>query len=242
MTLHQLRVLPTPEAACAAAAEVIASMLDAASAADPEGRASVAFSGGSSPRPMLARLADIHMQPFADGVSISLDWPSIDVFQVDERVAPDGDTARNLVELRRQLTDSTVPAGRVHAMPVELGPEAAAEAYSATLLAVLGPVPKIDVVHLGLGDDGHTASLVPGDDALHVTDRDVATTDVYQGHRRVTLTYPMLGRAGAVVWLVLGEEKVEALAKLLSGDESIPASHVQARRSIIIADSAASPD
>ncbi len=236
---HELRVLPESDAACAAAAEVIASLLDAASAGRPDGRASVAFSGGSSPRPMLARLADMRTHAFDDGVRIVLDWTAIDVFQVDERVAPEGDPARNLVDLRRQLTDSTVPVGRVHPMPVELGPEGAADAYTSTLSAVLGSPAKIDVLHLGIGDDGHCASLVPGDDALHVTNRDVTATGDYQGHRRVTLTYPALNRAATAVWLVIGESKADALAKLLAGDESIPASHVRTARSIIVADAAA---
>ena len=240
---HELRVLPTAADAADAAAEVIASLLhealDAAEDRGDDGRASVAFSGGSSPRPMLARLAELGGRSVGTGSAIGLDWNVIDVFQVDERVAPAGDAARNLVDLTRELTDRSVPEDRLHAMPVELGAEEAAAEYQRTLADVLGPDPRIDVVHLGLGDDGHTASLVPGDAALTVLDGDVAATGDYRGHRRVTLTYPALDRAGAVVWLVAGAAKADALALLLAGDVSIPASRVAAQRSIVIADAAA---
>ena len=256
---HDLRVLPSATAAADAAAEVIASLLnealdrsieaagiEAAGNGRPDSdeaggppRASVAFSGGSSPRPMLARLAELGGRSLGTGSPTGLDWDVVDVFQVDERVAPDSDPSRNLVDLARELTQRAVPPERLHTMPVELGADQAAADYAATLVEILGPDPRIDVVHLGLGDDGHTASLVPGDAALRVLDRDVAATGDYKGHRRVTLTYPALDRAGTVVWLVAGAGKAEALAALLAGDLSIPASHVCARRSIIIADAAA---
>jgi len=94
-------------------------------------------------------------------------------------------------------------------------------------------------VHLGLGPDGHTASLVPGDPVLEVTDALVAVTQPYQGHRRMTLTYPALARADQLLWLVTGADKREPLAKLLAGDESIPAGRVVAARSVVMADQAA---
>jgi 6-phosphogluconolactonase len=236
---HELRVLPTAIAAAEAAAEVIASLLNDAVEIDPTGRAYVAFSGGSSPRPMLARLAELSGRSLGTGVATGLGWDTIDVFQVDERVAPHGSADRNLVDLQRELTDRCVPEDRLHPMPVELGAEDAAAAYAAVLDDLLGPEPVLDVVHLGIGDDGHTASLVPGDAVLTVQDRDVAATGDYRGHRRVTLTYPALDRARTVVWLVVGVGKAEALAELLSGDPTIPASQVVAQRSIIIADTAA---
>lgn len=240
---HDLRVLPDAVAAAHAAAEIVASLLN--EALDREGgvggdtgagRASLAVSGGSSPRPMFARLAELGGRSLGTGSPGGVDWDSVQVFQVDERVAPAGDADRNLVDLRRELTDRCVPSEQVHAMPVELGAEAAAEVYAGTLVEVLGSAPSIDVVHLGIGDDGHTASLVPGDAVLEVHDRDVATTGVYQGRRRVTLTFPMLDRAGAVVWLVTGASKAAALAQLVEGDPGIPASHVRCRRSIVVAD------
>lgn len=228
MTDHELVRSTSPEAAAAAAADIIGRELSARLAA-ADG-ASLAVSGGSSPGPMFALLA-----------TSGLDWSRIDVFQVDERVAPDGDAARNLVGLRARLTPEVLPAARLHAMPVEQDPDDAARDYADELVAVLGEPAVIDVVHLGLGDDGHTASLVPGDDALGVVDRDVTATRDYRGHRRVTLTYPVLARAGLVVWLVTGEDKQGPLAALLDGDRSIPAGRVAAARSIICCDAAAAP-
>jgi 6-phosphogluconolactonase len=228
VTDHELVRSASPEAAAAAAADIIGRELSARLAA-ADG-ASLAVSGGSSPGPMFALLT-------ASG----LDWNRIDVFQVDERVAPDGDPARNLVGLRARLTPEVLPAARLHAMPVEQDPDDAAGDYADELAAVLGEPAVIDVVHLGLGDDGHTASLVPGDDALGVVDRDVTATDDYRGHRRVTLTYPALDRARLVVWLVTGEDKQAPLAALLRGDRSIPAGRVAAARSIICCDAAADP-
>ncbi|MHB1138398.1 MAG: 6-phosphogluconolactonase [Microthrixaceae bacterium] len=234
---HDVRVLPDAAAAADAAAEIIASALN--EAIDARHRASLAVSGGASPRPMFARLAELGGRSLGTGSAGGVDWDLVQVFQVDERVAPEGDPDRNLGDLRRELTDRCVPVDQVHPMPVELGAHDAAQAYAGTLAEVLGTEPSIDVVHLGIGDDGHTASLVPGDPVLHVEDRDVAATGVYQGRERVTLTYPALARAGVVVWLVVDEGKAEALARLVAGDRSIPAGRVRCRRSIVVADAAA---
>lgn len=235
---HDLRVLPDAIAAAEAAAEIIATLLN--DACDrPGGGASLAVSGGSSPRPMFARLAELGGRSLGTGAPGGVDWSRVQVFQVDERVAPEGDADRNLVALRRELTDRCVPDELVRPMPVELGAEGGAAAYAATLADLLGPSPSIDVVYLGLGDDGHTASLVPGDSALEVRDRDVAATGEYRGRRRVTLTFPALDRAGTVVWLVTGNDKAGPLSQLLAGDPAIPAAHVRCRRSIVVADAAA---
>jgi 6-phosphogluconolactonase len=112
--------------------------------------------------------------------------------------------------------------------------EAAAREYEALLPE------RLDLVHLGLGPDGHTASLVPGDPVLEVRDRRVALTEgEYQGHRRMTLTYPAIDEARQVLWLVTGAEKREALAKLLAGDPSIPAGRVANENIVVVADEAA---
>jgi 6-phosphogluconolactonase len=179
-----------------------------------------AVSGGKTPWAMFTQLA-------RDEVP----WKAVEIFQVDERVAPDGDPDRNLTHLRQSL--GKAPA-RVLAMPVE-DPDLdeAVSAYSALLPT------RFDLVHLGLGPDGHTASLVPGDPVLEVNDRLVAVTEPYQEHRRMTLTYPALARADEILWLISGEDKREALSKLLAGDPSIPAGRVQARHSTILADSSA---
>jgi 6-phosphogluconolactonase len=192
----------------------------AASSVGDHGRFRFAVSGGHTPWAMFAELKDE-----------AVPWADVEIFQVDERVAPDGDPDRNLTHLHQALDG--VPA-RVHAMPVtDADLEAAAAAYAAGLPGAF------DVVHLGLGPDGHTASLVPGDPVLEVTDRLVAATDPYQGHRRMTLTYPGLARAQQLLWLIAGEDKQDALRRLLAGDRSIPAGRVQAGRSTILADAAA---
>jgi 6-phosphogluconolactonase len=169
---------------------------------------------------------------FADLIRESMPWNEIRIFQVDERVAPDGDPDRNLTHLRQALGQATP---EVVAMPVtdeDLG--VAADKYARQL------PDSFDVVHLGLGPDGHTASLVPADPVLNVTDRLVALTEPYQGRRRMTLTYSGLERAEQLLWLVAGEDKRDALARLLAGDQSIPAGRVRAKDSTILADAAAS--
>jgi 6-phosphogluconolactonase len=226
VTGHELVVREDAAAAAAAAASVVQDALVAVLGRAE--RASLAVSGGSSPGPMFAALA-----------ASTLVWERIELFQVDERVAPDGDGARNLTGLVDRLGPEAVGRVALHPVPVHLGPDAAAVAYGRALVERLGPSPVLDVVHLGLGDDGHTASLVPGDGALEVVDRDVAATGDYRGHRRVTLTYPALDRAALLVWLVTGADKAEPLAQLLAGDPSIPAGRVRAERSVVVCDRAA---
>jgi 6-phosphogluconolactonase len=186
------------------------------------GRFSFAVSGGKTPWPMFARLGEM-----------DLDWNHIDVFQVDERVAPDGDPDRNLTHIRANLPE--VALARLRPMPVtDEDLDAAATRYEAEL-----PKP-LDLVHLGIGPDGHTASIVPGDPVLEVTDRLVALTgSEYQGRRRMTLTYPALAEARKILWLIAGEDKRDALAKLLAGDPSIPAGRVEAADATVLADEAA---
>jgi 6-phosphogluconolactonase len=180
-----------------------------------------AVSGGHTPWAMFAELANEDVP-----------WTSVEIFQVDERVAPDGDPDRNLTNLRASLGGA--PA-KIIPMPVNDPDLEAAAAHYADELP-----DRFDLVHLGLGPDGHTASLVPGDPVLEVTDRPVALTRPYQGHERMTLTYPGLSRANEVLWLITGEDKKAPLALLLKGDTSIPAGRVEARRSVILADQSAS--
>jgi 6-phosphogluconolactonase len=164
---------------------------------------------------------------------LELDWDRVDFLQVDERVAPDGDPDRNLTHIGESLPDAAV--ARLRPMPVtEEDLDAAAARYEAELPKLL------DLVHLGIGPDGHTASLVPDDPVLEVTDRLVAVTGgEYQGRRRMTLTYPALAAARRVFWLVAGEDKRDALGKLLAADPSVPAGRVEASDAIVLADGAA---
>ncbi len=218
MVEHELVIVPDAASLATRAASLVAARAGAAVA--ERGRFTFAVSGGKTPWAMFAELAHEEVP-----------WGAVEIFQVDERVAPDGDPDRNLTHLRQSL--GAAPA-KVLAMPVE-DPDldGAAAAYSELLPA------RFDLVHLGLGPDGHTASLVPDDPVLDVSDRLVAVTQPYQEHRRMTLTYPALARADEILWLISGEDKREALAKLLAGDTSIPAGRVQARHSTILADSSA---
>ncbi len=168
-------------------------------------------------------------------------WDSVHVLQIDERVAPGGDRDRNLTDLREGLLSrAPLAPEQVHAMPVELNDlQAAAARYAETLKKVAGSPPVLDLAHLGLGPDGHTASLVPGDPVLDVSDAEVAITGPYQGRRRMTLTYRVLNRARQLLWLVTGEGKAAMLARLRNGDGSIPAGRVRADRAVVFADRAA---
>jgi 6-phosphogluconolactonase len=215
---HELVIVPDAASLAARAASFVQERAGAAVA--ESGRFTFAVSGGKTPWAMFTELAR-EVVP----------WEAVEIFQVDERVAPEGDPDRNLAHLHQSL--GKAPA-KVLAMPVENPDlEEAASAYSELLPG------RFDLVHLGLGPDGHTASLVPGDPVLEITDRLVAVTQPYQEHRRMTLTYPALALADEILWLISGEDKRDALSKLLAGDTSIPAARVQARHSTILADSSA---
>lgn len=190
----------------------------------------MAVSGGHTPWVMLRRLADAYIP-----------WRAVHIVQVDERVAPAGHADRNLTHLRESLLDhAPLPPDQLYAMPVESADlEAAAAHYAETLRKIAGELPVLDVVHLGLGPDGHTASLVPGDPVLDVDDADVALAGPYQGRRRMTLTYPILNRARRVLWVVTGSDKTGMVNRLLDGDRGIPAGRVSGDRALLLADSAA---
>jgi len=168
-------------------------------------------------------------------------WASVHIFQVDERVAPEGHADRNLTHLRASLLEhAALPPGQIYAMPVDISDlQSAAAKYAGELERIAGAPPVLDLVHLGLGPDGHTASLVPGDPVLNVTDRDVAGTGVYQGRNRLTLTYPVINRARLILWLVTGSEKVPMYKRLQAADQSIPAGRVRRSNAVVLADSAA---
>ena len=224
----RVEALPTPDAAAAAAARYVT---DAArQAVHDRGRFMFAVSGGQTPWIMLRTLA-----------TQDVPWEHVQIFQVDERVAPDGDPDRNLTHLRESLLERCpLRAEQIHAMPVTANdPNTAAADYSATLHEFAGTPPVLDLIHLGLGPDGHTASLVPWDPVLDVNDRDVAITEPYQGHRRMTLTFPVLNRARCILWLVTGDEKAGMLALLVQGDRSIPAGRVAQNQAVVIADRSA---
>lgn len=214
-----IEVHPDPATVARRAADVVGA--HARTSIDERGSFALAVSGGRTPWAMFAELA-------AQGI----DWRHVTIHQVDERVAPAGDDARNLTHLLASLPE---PAReRLRPMPVEDGDLAAAANRYATELPE-----RFDLVHLGLGPDGHTASLVPGDPALDVLDRDVAISGPYRDQLRMTLTYPVLDRARARLWVVTGQDKREALPRLREHDRSIPGGRVNPESSLILADTAA---
>ena len=224
----QLQVFDDERALAEAGARLIAAAARTAVAA--RGSFLMALSGGRTPRQMLGALA---LQ--------SLPWDRVQVFQVDERVSPPGDAARNLNLLQASLLGpGRLRPEQLHAMPVEVEDlDLAAGRYSGTLRTHAGTPAVLDLVQLGLGSDGHTASLVPGSPVLDAEGADVAVTGPYQGHRRMTLTYPVINGARHVMWLVTGVDKREMLRRLRQGDRNIPAGRVAQDRAIVLADRAA---
>jgi 6-phosphogluconolactonase len=224
----RVEVLKDADSVARSAAAIIAA--DARAAIAARGRFTLAVSGGHTPWIMLRAFAEE-----------DIPWAGVHVFQIDERVAPAGHPDRNLTHLRESfLQYAPLRPEQIHAMPVEAADlQAAAMEYALALREAAGSPPVLDLVHLGLGPDGHTASLVPGDAVLDVFDQDVALTGVYQGRRRMTLTYPTINRARRVLWVVTGSEKVEMLRRLREGDVSIPAGRVNRGQALLLADQAA---
>jgi 6-phosphogluconolactonase len=210
------------------AAKTIAA--DAHAAVAARGQFVLAVSGGHTPWIMLRALA-----------GEDIPWAGVHLFQTDERVAPTGDPDRNLTHLRESLLQrAPLRQEQIHAMPVEAEDlQTAAAQYATALREVAGSPPVFDLVHLGLGPDGHTASLVPGDHALNVADKDVTITGVYLGRRRMTLTFSAINRARRILWVVTGSEKAEMLRRLREGDVSIPAGRVRRDQAFLLADRAA---
>ena len=224
----QIQVYANAESVALEAAKLIAE--EARSAVAARGSFVMAVSGGKTPWIMLRDL-----------VQDEVPWSGVHVVQVDERVAPEGDPDRNLTHLRESLLEhAPLRPEQIHAMPVEASHlEAACMRYAMTLDEIAGSPPVLDLVHLGLGPDGHTASLVPGDPVLNVKEANVALTGIYQNRRRMTLTYPIINRSRRILWLATGAEKIGMLARLQAGDVSIPAGRVNSARAVILADRAA---
>ena len=221
-----LEVCPDAERASVRAAELIAAALG--TALRQRGRATLALSGGRTPEQMFRHLA---------GARVA--WARVHVFQCDERVVPESDPRRNFATIAGFCMAAGVPGTGEHAMPVMEGNlQLAAERYARELEAQAGRPPVLDVVHLGVGEDGHTASLVPGDPVLDATE-DVALTGCYRDTRRMTLTLPALSRARQRIWLVTGARKSLVLARLLAMDRDLVATRVVRADSTIVADTAA---
>ena len=224
----KIEVLADSDAVASQAAAIIAA--EARDAVVARGRFVMAVSGGRTPWQMLRALA-----------GEKVPWEEVHVVQVDERVAPPGDPDRNLNHLRESLlTRVPLRPEQLHAMPVEATDlKAAANRYAQTLQELAGSPPVLDLVHLGLGPDGHTASLVPGDPVLDVADTDVALTGPYQWRCRMTLTYPIINRARRILWVITGSDKVRPLARLRNADRAIPAGRVGQDQAQVLADRAA---
>jgi 6-phosphogluconolactonase len=224
----KIQVLADADAVAQAGAAVLAEA--ARSAVEARGECTLALSGGRTPWVMLRALE-----------SRELPWQQVKIVQVDERVAPADSPDRNLKHLRESLLEGApLPPANLYPMPVEEDDLAAgATSYARILETVAGAPPVLDLVHLGLGPDGHTASLVPDDPVLEVMDAWVGITGAYQEHRRMTLTYPVLNRARALLFVVTGDEKADALLRLSKHDKTIPAGRVENGNIIVLADRAA---
>ena len=224
----KIEVLPDAGAVARRAAGFIAAA--ARSAVSSRGRFVFAVSGGRTPWIMLRDL-----------VREDVPWEAVQILQVDERVAPEGHPDRNLTRLRESLLEQvSLKPEQIHAMPVgEDDLDAAARAYAGAIERLAGPSRRLDLVHLGLGPDGHTASLIPGSPVLEVRGAPVAVTDPYQGYPRMTLTFPVLDGARRILWVVTGEDKGEMLWRLSNGDTTIPAGRVSPDAAVVMADSAA---
>ncbi len=215
---HELQSFADPDLLAKGAASFIARL--ASETVARTGQFTFAASGGTTPWAMLSELA-----------LLDIPWQAIRIFQVDERIVPLDNPMRNVGNINRCLANVRA---NINGMPVDaVDLEQATRDYGNALPS------RIDLVHLGLGVDGHTASLIPGDRALDVTDRLIAITDEYQGSRRMTFTYPAIASADQILWLVAGREKQWSLARLLDGDTSIPAGRVEAPLSLVMAEQTA---
>jgi 6-phosphogluconolactonase len=221
----KIQVLADADAVAREAAKFIAT--EARAAVTARGRFIMAVSGGKTPWQMLRDLADEEVP-----------WKNVHVVQVDERIAPAGDPDRNLTHLRESLlSHAPLSPGQIYAMPVEENDlETAAASYAKTLQQIAGSPPVLDLAHLGLGPDGHTASLVPNDPVLNITNQDVSLTGIYQKRRRMTLTYPMLNRSRKILWVATSAEKAGMIVRLRDADPTIPAGRIRQDNAVLLAD------
>jgi 6-phosphogluconolactonase len=223
--------LADPGAVAIRAAELVARL--AREAVTERGRCALAFSGGTTP-----------LRAFRALSGEDVPWDRVHLLQVDERVAPSGDPERNYYQLKEALIERiAIPSANIHFMPVEEEDlEEGARRYGSILRRIAGTPPVLDLVQLGLGEDGHTASLFPEDPALRIVDEDVAVTGLHKGRRRMTLTFAAIDRARCILWLVTGSGKSAALERLRAGDRSIPAGRVRSDRAVLLADAATRGD
>lgn len=226
--LHTLDI-SMPERWPERAADVMAAAISASIARS--GRCIMALSGGSTPAPVFEALSGRELL-----------WENVTILQVDERLAPDGDPARNLEQQRPLFehlgaTLMPFPVAELLEADSEAKTAAIVDRFCFELIELADDPPILDLVHLGLGDDGHTASLVPGDPLLNEMRDYVGFSEEYRGSRRISLTRPVLDRARMVVWLVSGADKAEPLGRLLTGDMSIPAGLIRPAHSVVLADS-----
>jgi 6-phosphogluconolactonase len=221
----QVEIVASSERLAQRTAEVLAAQIR--DCIERRGRCLMAVSGGTEPWRAFRCLAQL-----------AVPWHALHVLQVDERAAPAGHPDRNWTHLQESLLRGVpVAPDHCHPMPVEETPlEEAAARYAARLQAIAGSPAVLDLVHLGLGDDGHTASLLPGDPVLDVTDADVGVTAEYRGWRRMTLTFPAIDRARSILWLVGGHGKASALERLIAGDAAIPAGRIRRDHALLLAD------
>ena len=191
------------------------------------GVAFIALSGGATPWLMLEALRH---HP--------IDWTATHIFQVDERDATADSNDRSSTHIREVLTDHIeIPEPNVHMIPITGALALDADRYGQEVQTVTGGT--FDLIHLGLGDDGHTASLTPGDPALDAVEASAVVTDEYRGYQRVTLTYPVINAARSILWLTNGANKALALQQLLQADPAIPAGRVLQTNAQIFCDEAA---
>jgi 6-phosphogluconolactonase len=215
-------VLTDPAALARHAADIVSQ-----AASRKQGRFAVALSGGSTPRALYALLA----QP---DYSRAFPWERTHWFWGDERFVPHDDPLSNYRMVREaMLSHAPVPAENIHAVPTEgMTPEAAAQAYQRILQDFYGAPtldpekPLFDINLLGLGPDGHTASLFPDTDALNQRDRWVTSVIGAKAEARITLTYPALESSMQAIFLVAGKDKAPMLKRLIEGDQALPAARL----------------